>query len=96
MIIRQRNHATNRLNRLLELYMLPFSPILRPYFSEKELQDWAEVMVEKGIRVRLPFEQYWRAVGMDDYLDRDDGGDPMKEEDRVFEFLQERKTVMPY
>jgi hypothetical protein len=53
-------------------------------------------MVEKGIRVRLPFEQYWRAVGMDDYLDRDDGGDPMKEEDRVFEFLQERKTLMPY
>ena len=96
-------HASHRnpfqLNRpcaVPELYMLPFSPFLRQYFTAKELQDWAEIMVEKGIRIRLPFEQYWRSTSATDYLDRDDGGDPMKEEDRVFDFLQERKTLMPY
>jgi hypothetical protein len=76
--------------------MLPFSPALRPHFTAKELEDWAELMIEKGIRVRLPHERYWQPEEKRDYLENDDGGDPMKDEDQVFDFLQERKTLMPY
>ena len=53
-------------------------------------------MVEKGVRVRLPFERYWTTASEVDFLDKDDGGDPMKEEDQVFDFLRDRQTLMPY
>lgn len=78
-----------------ELYMLPFSPLVRPFFTDKELQAWAEVMMEKGLRIRRPFEHYWHPMA-DAPKEHVEQGDPMREEDQVFDFLQERKRLMPY
>ena len=43
-----------------DLHMLPFTPRLREHFSSKELQDWADLMIERGLRIRIPFDTSWR------------------------------------
>ena len=39
-----------------ELYLLGFGA-LRSVFSGRELQDWAEVMVERGLRLRRGLDE---------------------------------------
>lgn len=78
----------------IELYLLPFSPALRPQFEERELRQMAELMIERGIRVRVPFEGYFDlAVG-------DEGVMALPEDEELREdelsFLREREVLKPY
>ncbi|KAL7422893.1 hypothetical protein Q5752_002190 [Cryptotrichosporon argae] len=41
-----------------DFYLLPFGP-LRAHYSPRELADMAEVMLEKGVRVRVPTDTFW-------------------------------------
>ena len=41
------------------IYLMPFSPALRPHFSPQELRDWSDLMTERGLRLRVPFEEYF-------------------------------------
>jgi hypothetical protein len=76
--------------------MIPFSPILRPHFSRKELQAWADLMTERGIRVRVPFERYFTRQDAESDVELDDFAEDGGVEDDPLEFLQERKRLMPY
>ena len=38
---------------MIALFMLPFGTLLRS-FSKRELRDWAQVMLDRGIRLRVP------------------------------------------
>lgn len=77
------------------LYMIPFSPLLRPHFTDKELRDWAELMTEKGLRIRKPFEEYWQPEEEADVIGGDDGGDPMAV-DEAYAAFEDRKRLLPY
>ncbi|KAK8866141.1 hypothetical protein IAR55_001292 [Kwoniella newhampshirensis] len=77
------------------LYLLPFAPSLRPHFTPRELKDWAELMIERGIRTLIPFEQFFLtdegevepviALPEDEEL-----------EDDELQFLSERQAMKPY
>jgi hypothetical protein len=75
--------------------MLPFSPQLRPSFSDKELRDWAELMIEKGFRIRKPFDGYWQGEEESAPVELDDGGDPMAA-DEAYAAFEDRKRLLPY
>lgn len=79
----------------LALYMMPFSPLLRSHFTDKELRDWAELMTEKGLRIRKPFEEYWQAAEESVLAGNDDGGDPMAA-DEAYAAFEDRKRLLPY
>ncbi|OXG26985.1 hypothetical protein C359_05015 [Cryptococcus neoformans Bt120] len=51
--------AVSMLGGCKALYLLPFSLPLRSHFSTHELKGWAELMVERGLRLRIPFELFW-------------------------------------
>lgn len=74
--------------------MLPFSPKLRPIFTSQELDAWSELMIEKGLRIRRPFESFWRKGGDTGGQILDVEGDD--EVDESLRFLQERQKMMPY
>ncbi|EIW72388.1 hypothetical protein TREMEDRAFT_26535 [Tremella mesenterica DSM 1558] len=75
-----------------ELYLLPFSPLLRPLFTTRELKQWAELMVERGIRVRIPPEEYWEQDESEmDMLPEDE-----ELQDDELGFLRERQELKPY
>lgn len=75
--------------------MMPFSPQLRSSFSDKELRDWAELMTEKGLRIRKSFEAYWQAEEESVAGELDDGGDPMAA-DEAYAAFEDRKRLLPY
>jgi hypothetical protein len=75
--------------------MMPFSQNLRSHFTNKELRDWADLMLEKGMRIRKPFEEYWQDEPMQDKLGEDDGGDPMAA-DEAYSLYEDRKRLLPY
>jgi hypothetical protein len=77
------------------LYMMPFSPLLRPHFTDKELRDWAELMTEKGLRIRKSFEEYWQPEEEVAVVGEDDGGDPMAV-DEAYAAFEDRKRLLPY
>ena len=78
---------------LSELYILPFTPLLRASFSSQELKGWADLMVERGLRVRVAFEDFWEP-------DEDGAGlilpDDEELEDDELAFLRERQELKPY
>lgn len=79
---------------LLELYLLPFSPNLRPHFATRELREWAQLITERGIRTRIPFEAYFDPSAEEEpalLLPEDEE----LEEDEL-RFLTERETLKPY
>ncbi|KAJ9104523.1 hypothetical protein QFC21_002019 [Naganishia friedmannii] len=65
------------------------------HFTDKELRDWADLMLEKGMRIRKPFEEYWQDETAQDTLWQDDGGDPMAA-DEAYSLLEDRKRLLPY
>ena len=77
----------------IELYLLPFGPSLRPSFTPRELRDWSELMTERGLRLRVPFEQFWDPIQEDENLALPEDHEP--EEDEL-EFLREREGMKPY
>jgi hypothetical protein len=38
---------------IVDLFMLPFSNSLLEQFSPRELNDWTQVMLDRGIRLRI-------------------------------------------
>jgi hypothetical protein len=76
-----------------ELHLLPFSTSLREHFSPRELRDWSTLLVERGVRIRTPIEEFLPAaeeVG-DIVLPEDD-----ELEDDELSFLRERQVLKPY
>lgn len=77
-----------------ELYLLAFGP-LRSVFTGRELQDWGEVMVERGLRLRR---------GLDEELEGwvDDGGQKgargtgEEEVDEIEYNARELRRLRPY
>ncbi|KAJ9111442.1 hypothetical protein QFC19_001211 [Naganishia cerealis] len=68
---------------------------MRSYFTDKELQDWADLMLEKGIRIRKSFENYWQDQPGLDTLEQDDGGYPIAT-DEAYAMFEDRKRLLPY
>nr|XP_031858056.1 uncharacterized protein CI109_006498 [Kwoniella shandongensis]KAA5525128.1 hypothetical protein CI109_006498 [Kwoniella shandongensis] len=87
--------AVSALGGCKPLYLLPFHPSLRPHFAPRELKDWAELMIERGIRLRVPFEQFFSTeeeeMGPAIALPEDEE----LEEDEL-RFLSERQALKPY
>ncbi|KIR97247.1 hypothetical protein L804_05429 [Cryptococcus deuterogattii 2001/935-1] len=88
--------AVSTLGGCKALYLLPFSLPLRPHFSTRELKEWAELMVERGLRLRISFELFWMA-------EEEEGSgraivlpeDEVLAEDEL-RFLSERQALKPY
>lgn len=77
-----------------ELYLLPFEEPLRAEFTGRELHQWSEMMLERGIRCHVPFEEFWSA---NDFAVEDlrlpDDEEPHDDE---LAFPRERNALMPY
>lgn len=74
--------------------MLPFTRAIRPAFTKQELKAWAELMTERGVRVRIPFDRYWSREEEVSEMEIDDGDEePLDDE---LAFLRERQKLMPY
>jgi hypothetical protein len=74
--------------------LLPFDPRLRPQFAFRELHDWAQLMVERGVRVRVPFERFWTLDDVEaEQVQLLDDEEPMIDD---LAFLQERQALKPY
>ena len=74
---------------------MPFSSPLRQAFSAREMRAWAELMLEKGIRIRIPFERYF-----DPHVEVEEAllqlpEDEEPEEDEL-QFLRDRQDLKPY
>lgn len=78
------------------LYLLPFSLPLRSHFSTHELKGWAELMVERGLRLRIPFELFWTT----EEVEENEGAIVLPEDEELAEdelrFLGERQALKPY
>lgn len=79
-----------------DLYLLPFST-LRSQFTSRELRAITELMIERGIRIRVDTQDYW------DDEDTDEGeGDSDDEmigpvpDDYEYGMLREREVLKPY
>ncbi|KAI0375320.1 DUF1740-domain-containing protein [Pilatotrama ljubarskyi] len=78
-----------------ELYLLAFGP-LRGSFSARELNEWADTMAERGVRMRVGLDEVvgeWRdnAVARR-RADDEDGGS----EDEIERQARELRRLMPY
>lgn len=76
-----------------ELYLLAFGA-LRSVFSGRELQDWAEVMVERGIRLRRGLDEE-----LDGWRDAEQEGVKKEEgegEDEIEYNARELRRLRPY
>ncbi|THH33540.1 hypothetical protein EUX98_g633 [Antrodiella citrinella] len=75
-----------------ELYLLAFVQ-LRSVFSGRELQDWVEVMVERGVRMRRSLDEEVDEDG--DKVDMKVKGE-MDEEDEIEHNARELRRLQPY
>ncbi|WWC66161.1 uncharacterized protein I206_100062 [Kwoniella pini CBS 10737] len=86
--------AVTSLGGCKALYLLPFSKSLRSHYTLRELKDWSELILERGIRIRIPFENYF-----DNSLDEGLLEDLPKDEDLKDDelgFLTQREIAKPY
>lgn len=74
--------------------MLPFTPLLRPFFTNRELREWANLMLERGIRIRVPFEEYWNEQEEDEPALRLPEDEELMDDELAF--LRERQELKPY
>jgi NH3-dependent NAD+ synthetase len=72
---------------------MPFRRKLRPHFTPIELEQIADLMLERGFRVRCPTADYWSATDPNDEADL-----PVDEElaDDELYFLTEAHESRPY
>ncbi|OCF42136.1 hypothetical protein I317_04107, partial [Kwoniella heveanensis CBS 569] len=86
--------AVSALGGCKQLYLLPFTPALRPHFTPRELKDWAELMIERGLRLRVPFDRFWTNE------EEVEGVMELPEDEEMGEdelgFLREREVLKPY
>lgn len=77
-----------------ELYLIAFGP-LRSVFTGRELQDWAEAMVERGLRLRRGLDD-----AMEGFVDDEtvvvtkNGGE--EDEDEIEYNARELRRLRPY
>ncbi|BEI89274.1 uncharacterized protein CcaverHIS019_0206360 [Cutaneotrichosporon cavernicola] len=79
-----------------DLYLLPFST-LRTQFSSRELREVVELMLERGIRVRVDTQDFWDHDHITD--DEDESDDDMVgpvPDDYEYGMLREREVLKPY
>ncbi|GMK55153.1 hypothetical protein CspeluHIS016_0202090 [Cutaneotrichosporon spelunceum] len=79
-----------------DLYLLPFST-LRAQFTSRELRDIVELMLERGIRVRVDTQGFWDHDHVTD--DEDEIDDEMigpVPDDYEYGMLREREVLKPY
>jgi hypothetical protein len=81
---------------MTDLYMMPFSSVLRSQFTARELKDWAELMTERGVRIRIPFERHWTNEDEPSEMEVDNDDDDEAMVDDPLAFLRERQKMMPY
>ncbi|WVQ97651.1 hypothetical protein IAU59_004765 [Kwoniella sp. CBS 9459] len=86
--------AVSTLGGCKQLYLLPFTPSLRPHFTPRELKDWAELMIERGLRLRVPFERFWTNDEPEEILTELPEDEEMDEDE--LGFLREREGLKPY
>lgn len=75
----------------IELYLIPFEGRLRPYFTETELGQIVETMMDRGIRLRCDPGDFWTL--QDGEVDLPSDEEPHDDELR---FLTERQAMRPY
>lgn len=86
-----KGEPTNLQGLTPDLYLLPFS-LLRQHFANRELRSMAELMAERGIRMRVPTEIYWEDVDTDDEEQEED----RLEGDDEYGMLRDREELKPY
>jgi len=77
-----------------DLYLLPFSPLLREHFTSRELRALGELMAERGIRMRVQTEMFWEDVDTED--EDEDDEDEMDPGDYEYGMLRDREELKPY
>ena len=75
------------------LYLLPFTPSLRPHFTAQELRDWSELMIERGLRIRVAFEEFFDLNETEAAILLPEDDEP---EDDELAFLRDREEAKPY
>lgn len=75
----------------VDLYLLAFQDPLRRYFTDVELGQIVEHMVERGLRLRCDPGDYWQPQD----TERDLPSDEELEDDEL-RFLTERQAMRPY
>ncbi|WVF70250.1 hypothetical protein IAT40_005039 [Kwoniella sp. CBS 6097] len=85
--------AVSALGGCKQLYLLPFTRSLRPHFTPRELKDWAELMIERGLRLRVPFERFWSNEEEMETIELPEDEDMGEDE---LGFLREREELKPY
>ncbi|KAG6336128.1 hypothetical protein ID866_2966 [Astraeus odoratus] len=76
-----------------ELYLLAFGP-LRPVFKPHELHGFADVMADRGIRMRRGIDEYTQSRG--ELRDLEDEGGEDGAEDEIEREAKERRRLMPF
>lgn len=77
---------------VIELYLLAFGP-LRSVFTSRELNDWAETMAERGIRMRTGLDEElegWKEA------DSDSGSEDGEMADEIEYNASELRRLQPY
>jgi hypothetical protein len=77
----------------IDLYLMPYTAALRPHFSARELCDWAELITERGIRIRVPFENHFETRHDESILKLPEDEEPVEDE---LAFLGEIDGAKPY
>lgn len=80
-----------------ELYLLAFGP-LRSAFSTRELNQWADMMAERGVRMRVGLDEAageWTDNKAESESRRSDGEDD-GEDDEIEHGARELRRLMPY
>lgn len=84
------------LNHLLDFYLLAFGP-LRTVFTDQELQDFADAMADRGVRMRQSLEDVIDVRAnlkmQADSEEDSESGDPLDEIERN---AQELRRLRPY
>lgn len=80
-----------------DLYLLPFST-LRTEFTSRELRGIVELMLERGIRVRVDTQDFWDHdhITDDEESDSDDEKVGPVPDDYEYGMLREREVLKPY
>jgi len=84
---------TDPLSFFLDLYLLPFGP-LRSSFTAKELEEVADLMADRKIRVRVGMESFLEGWGGDGESSEEE--EIGEDEKILIQAQEERRLLMPY
>ena len=67
---------------------------MRPRFTDHELREWAELMSERGIRIRVPFEGFFDTALTEEPALRLPEDEELADDE--LKFLGDREVLKPY